>query len=306
MLENKTILLTGGTGSFGQAFTEAVLKQNIKSLRIYSRGEFLQYGMQQTFKDERLRFFIGDVRDKERLSRAMTKCDIVVHAAALKQVPTCEYNPIEAVKTNINGSINVLESALDNGVEKVIAVSSDKAVAPVNLYGATKMCMEKLFVHANSYRGDSDIKFSCVRYGNVLGSRGSLVPLLLKQKLLGKVTITDERMTRFWFAVNEGAQFVIDCLERMKGGEIFVPKLQSRFVLDMVDIIAPECEREIIGIRPGEKLHEVLVAEEESRHTKEFDTYFVIEPELNFWEKTNEGKPVPEGFSYSSKGNNGS
>jgi len=298
-MKDKTILLTGGTGSFGQMFTTLILEKDIKALRIYSRGEFAQYEMQQQFTDPRLRFFIGDVRDKSRLSRAMTDCDIVVHAAALKQVPTCEYNPIEAIKTNIDGSVNVIDSAIDNGVEKVMAISSDKAVSPINLYGATKMVMEKLFVHANSYAGNNDTKFSCVRYGNVMGSRGSLIPLLLKQKQLGKVTITDERMTRFWVALNDVTQFAIDCIDMMKGGEVFVPKLRCSSVADMVDSIAPECEREIIGIRPGEKLHECLITQEEARHTREFETYYIVEPELSFWNKS-EGKEVPDDFCYTS------
>ena len=308
-LQNKVILVTGGTGSFGQGFTEIALKEHkSKVIRILSRGELLQQEMWRRFNDdERLRFFIGDVRDRERVYRAMNGVDIVVHAAALKQVPTCEYNPVEAVRTNVDGATNVIDAAIDNGVEKVIDVSTDKAVHPVNLYGATKLVAEKLFVQANSYAGGRKTTFSCVRYGNVVASRGSIIPLFFEQKANGMVTITDERMTRFWITLEKGVQFVIDCLGKMQGGEIFVPKLPSMKVTDIADVIAPEAEREIIGIRPGEKLHEILLTEEEASHSREFNDCFIIEPEHPFWKrnglKLKGGKPLVEGFRYASDKN---
>ena len=307
VLENKVILVTGGTGSFGQKFTEIVLREhNPKVIRILSRGELLQLEMQQKYNDEpRLRFFIGDVRDKERLYRAMNGVDIVVHAAALKQVPTSEYNPIEAVRTNIDGAVNVVDAAIDNGVEKTIAISSDKAVHPVNLYGATKLVMERLFTQANGYTGERETRFSCVRYGNVVGSRGSVVPVFLQQSKNGKITITDERMTRFWITLEQGVRFVIDCIGRMCGGEVFVPKIPSMKVVDLADVVAPEADREVIGIRPGEKVNEVLLTEEEARHAQEFDDYFVVEPEFPFWKEgtLKSGKPLREGFTYTSDNN---
>jgi UDP-N-acetylglucosamine 4,6-dehydratase len=305
--DDKTILLTGGTGSFGRTFLASHLRQdNPRSVRVYSRGEMLQYETEKLFPDNRVRFFIGDVRDKERLSRAMNGVDIVVHAAALKQVPACEYNPIEAVKTNINGSINIINTAIDNSVDRVIALSTDKAVHPVNLYGSTKMVAEKLFVQGNSYRGSHGAtKFSCVRYGNVVGSRGSVVPLFLEQKKSGRLTITDNRMTRFWLTLEEGVQFVRNCIPLMNGGEIFVPKIPSMKVVDLARAIAPDAKIDIIGIRPGEKIHEILITENEARHTKEYDSHFVIEPELNFWNANGrtDGKKLPEGFRYVSDSN---
>jgi len=285
VLQNKVILLTGGTGSFGQKFTEIVLREhNPKAIRIFSRGELLQQEMSLKFNnDPRLRFFIGDVRDRERVHRAMKGVDIVVHAAALKQVPTCEYNPIEAVRTNIDGSVNVIDAAIDNEVEKAAAISTDKAVHPVNLYGATKLVMERLFVQANVYTGGRKTRFGCVRYGNVVGSRGSVVPLFLKQRNNGKITITDERMTRFWITLEQGVRFVVDCIGRMYGGEVFIPKIPSMKVAELADALAPEVQREVIGIRPGEKVNEILLPDEEARHAKEYDNYFVIEPEYPFW-----------------------
>lgn len=307
VLQNKVILVTGGTGSFGEKFTEIVLKEhNPKAIRIFSRGELLQQEMHQKFNnDPRLRFLIGDVRDRERVYRAMNGVDIVVHAAALKQVPTCEYNPIEAVRTNVDGATNVVYAAIDNGVEKAIAISSDKAVHPVNLYGATKLVMERLFVQANVYTGGRKTLFSCVRYGNVVGSRGSVIPLFLEQRKEGMITITDEKMTRFWITLEQGVRFVIDCISRMHGGEVFIPKTPSMKITDLADIIAPEAEREVIGIRPGEKVNEILLTEEESRHALEFDNYFVIEPEHPFWKKDNlkGGKSLPYGFRYTSDNN---
>jgi len=304
---NKTILLTGGTGSFGKKFTEIVLKEHDpKVIRIFSRGELMQQKMREQFNDKRLRFFIGDVRDRNRLYRAMNNVDIVVHAAALKQVPTCEYNPIEAVKTNIDGAINVIDAAIDNGVEKVMALSTDKAVHPINLYGATKLVAEKLFIQANSYTGERKTIISCVRYGNVVGSRGSVIPVFKEQKKKAVVTITDERMTRFWITQEQSVRFVIGCVEKMKGGEVFIPKIPSMKVTDLIDVIAPNAKREVIGIRPGEKINEVLLIEEEARHSKEFNSYFVVEPEHPFWSRNNlkEGKSLPEGFRYAS-GDNG-
>jgi len=302
----KTILMTGGCGSFGQEFTEIVLKKhNPKSVRIYDNRELAEVEMERKFNDPRLRFFIGDVRDKNRLHRAMNGVDIVVHAAALKHVPICEYNPIEAVRTNIEGAINIIDAAIDNSVEKVMAISTDKAVHPINLYGATKLVAEKLFVQGNSYTGGRKTKFSCARYGNVIGSSGSVVPLFFEQKKNGEITITDERMTRFWITLEQGIHFVIKCIELMKGGEIFIPKISSMKIIDLAQVIAPEAKRKIIGIRSGEKLNEILLTEEEARHTKEFDNYFVIEPEFPFWNENYfpDGKSLPDGFEYVSNKN---
>jgi len=305
-INNKTILVTGGTGSFGQKFTEIVLKEhNPRSIRIYDNRELAEVEMERKFNDSRLRFFIGDVRDEKRLSRAMNGVDIVVHAAALKHVPICEYNPIEAVKTNIEGAVSVIDAAINNEVEKVMAISTDKAVYPVNLYGATKMVAEKLFVQANSYSGGKKPIFSCSRYGNVVGSSGSVVPLFLEQKKNGEITITDEKMTRFWITLEGGGKFVINCIGMMRGGEIFIPKISSMKIIDLAEVIAPRAKRKIIGVRPGEKLHEVLLTEEEALHTKEFDKFFIIEPEYPFWHKDNfqDGKPLPPGFKYASNTN---
>lgn len=304
--DNKTILITGGLGSFGQKFIEIVLKEyNPKSVRIYDNRELAQVEIERKLNDSRIRFLIGDVRDKDRLKRAMNGVDIVVHAAALKHVPICEYNPIEAIKTNIDGAINVIDAAIDCGVEKVMAISTDKAVQPVNLYGATKMVAEKLFVQGNSYTGEKKTIFSCARYGNVVGSSGSVVPLFKEQKEKGELTITDERMTRFWITLDQGVHFVIKCIDVMKGGEIFVPKIPSMKITDLADAIAPQAKKKIIGIRPGEKLHEVLFTTEESRHAKEFERYFIIEPEFAFWSKENhkEGKLISNNFIYSSDKN---
>jgi UDP-N-acetylglucosamine 4,6-dehydratase len=253
----------------------------------------------------KLRFFIGDVRDAGRLRRAMSGVDIVVHAAALKQVPACEYNPLEAVATNIEGGRNVVDAALDCGVERVIALSTDKAVNPVNLYGATKLVAEKLFVQANAYRGQGPTRFSCVRYGNVVGSRGSVIPLFIIQRESGRVTVTDPRMTRFWITLEQGVNFVIECLQRMHGGEIFVPKIPSMSITDLAAALAPGCEIEEVGIRPGEKIHEVLISEDEARNTIEFDDHFIIRPAHPWWgrEIWSDGRDLPEGFSYSSNSN---
>lgn len=261
--------------------------------------------MKQEFQDERIRFFIGDVRDKDRLYRAFDGVDIVIHAAAMKHVDACEYNPFEAIKTNIHGAQNIIEAAIDCGVEKVIALSTDKACSPVNLYGATKLASDKLFVAANAYVGEKKTKFSVVRYGNVVGSRGSVVPFFKKIRETGVVPITDERMTRFWITLEHGVQFVLDNLERMQGGEIFVPKIPSMNIMDLAKAIAPECEIEVIGIRPGEKLHEAMIMEDDARHTIEYDSYYVIQPETNWWTKDNKlnSKELPENFRYVSNEN---
>ncbi len=307
---NKVILVTGGTGSFGKKFTQIILKEyNPKAIRIFSRGELKQQKMREEFQqfpnDEKLRFFIGDVRDRDRLHRAMNGVDIVIHAAALKQVPTCEYNPIEAVRTNIDGAANVIDAAIDNDVEKVMALSTDKAVHPVNLYGATKLVAEKLFVQGNTYSGGRKTKFSCVRYGNVMASRGSVIPVFQEQKKNGTVTITDKNMTRFWITQEQAVRFIIDCIEKMKGGEIFVPKIPSMKIIDLAQTIAPQSKIKITGIRPGEKIDEVLLTGEEARHAKEFDEYFVVEPEYAFWGKSNfkDGKLLSSDFTYSSGDN---
>ncbi len=304
-LNGKVILVTGGTGSFGRKFTEIVLKDyNVKALRILSRDELKQLQMRQRFNDRRMRILLGDVRDKDRLYRAMNGVDIVVHAAALKQIPSAEYNPLEAVKTNVLGAANVIDAAIDNGVKKVMFISTDKAVHPVNLYGATKLVAEKLFVQANAYSGRR-VCFSCVRYGNVVGSRGSVIPLFLEQRGSGTITITDERMTRFWMTLDGGVRFVIKCIDRMVGGEVFVPKTPSMRLTDIVRTIAPEAKAEIIGIRPGEKLHEELITREEAPRTIEFDRYYILQPEHSFWEWGNhqDGKYVTEDFQYGSDTN---
>lgn len=304
-LKNKTILVTGGTGSFGRKFVRKVLEMEVKKVIIFSRDELKQYEMAQEYTDPRIRFFIGDVRDKERLFRAFDGVDVVIHAAALKHVGICEYNPFEAIKTNIHGAQNIIETAIDRGVERVVALSTDKAASPVNLYGATKLASDKLFVAANSYAGNKETRFSVVRYGNVVGSRGSVVPFFKKIRSTGKLPITDERMTRFWITLEQGVQFVLDNLNRMKGGEIFVPKIPSMKVTDLAKAIAPECKVEFKGIRPGEKLHEAMITEDDARRTLEFDTYYIIQPEFPWWdaESTKGGKAVLEGFSYISNTN---
>lgn len=306
IFDNKTILVTGGCGSFGQKFVEIILKEhNPKSIRIYDNRELSSVEMERKFNDPRLRFFLGDVRDKERLSRAMHGVDVVVHAAALKHVSVCEYNPIEAIRTNVDGTASVINAALDAGVERAIEISTDKAVCPVNLYGATKMVAEKLFVQANSYGGGNGTKFSCTRYGNVIGSSGSVVPLFLEQKKNGEITITDEQMTRFWITLEDGVHFVTKCIELMKGGEIFVPKIPSMKITELADTIAPGVSKKQIGVRPGEKIHEILLTEEEAGHSLEFDDFYIIEPEFNFWDKSNhkEGKRSSKCVQYSSDKN---
>jgi UDP-N-acetylglucosamine 4,6-dehydratase len=278
-----------------------------KRLIIFSRDELKQHAMRTSgFVHDSLRYFIGDVRDETRLYRAMQGVQIVVHAAALKQVPACEYNPIEAIMTNIMGGRNVIEAALDAGVERVMALSTDKAVNPINLYGATKLSAEKLFVQSNAYAAGTGTRFACVRYGNVVGSRGSVVPVFMRQKEAGVLTITDERMTRFWLTVEQGVRFTIGRIEQMQGGEVFIPKIPSMKVIDLATAIAPEARIEKIGIRPGEKLHEVLVSEDEARHTLEMDAFYVVEPPASPWFGygwRDRGKPLAEGFSYTSDNN---
>lgn len=305
---NKVILITGGTGSFGKKFTQILLaEKNPKKVIIFSRDELKQHEMRvRGYDDPRLRYFIGDVRDRERLVRAMHGVDIVVHAAALKQVPACEYNPMEAIKTNIMGTANVIEGALDAGVEKVLVLSTDKAVSPANLYGGTKLVAEKLAIQSNAYAAGTATRYACVRYGNVVGSRGSIVPLFLTQRKSGKITITDERMTRFWLSLKQGVHFVIHCIEQMEGGEVFVPKIPSTKVVDLARAIAPDAQIEIIGIRPGEKLHEDLLSEDESRHAVELPHMYVIQPAEAIWfgySWKDKGKPLPEGFTYTSDNN---
>ncbi len=310
-LNGKCVLITGGTGSFGKACTKLLLRDHSpKKIIIFSRDELKQWEMSQTFSKEelrKLRFFIGDVRDAKRLYRALDGVNVVIHAAALKQVPAAEYNPIEAIKTNINGASNLIDAAIDTGVEKVIALSTDKAVNPVNLYGATKLCSDKLFVAGNAYVGDvNKTKFSVVRYGNVLGSRGSVVPLFRALRKTGTLPVTDERMTRFWITLEQGVSFVLARLDDMRGGEIFVPKIPSTRLVDLAKAIGPECRIEIIGVRPGEKLHEVMIPEDESRNTYEFEGYYVINPAFEGCRDRYKGcKAVkaPEGFRYASDSN---
>jgi len=307
MLNGKVVLITGGTGSFGKKCTETILKQaKPKKLIIFSRDELKQYEMAQTFSDRQypcMRYFLGDVRDKERLNRAFSGVDIVIHAAALKQVPAAEYNPFEAVKTNILGAQNIINVASDQGVKKVIALSTDKAANPINLYGATKLCSDKLFIAGNAYVGRGDSVFSVVRYGNVIGSRGSVIPFFLEKRKTGMLPITDPRMTRFWITLEQGVNFVLESLEHMVGGELYVPKLPSMNLMDLAKAIAPECRTEIIGIRPGEKLHEVMIPKDDARRTIEYDHYYIIQPDFRFWGHRfngNGGKPVAEDFEYNS------
>ncbi|MBI4632660.1 MAG: UDP-N-acetylglucosamine 4,6-dehydratase (inverting) [Deltaproteobacteria bacterium] len=300
----QTILLTGGTGSFGKYFCKTMIeKYHPRIIRVYSRDELKQHEMRQTFGEDVIRYFIGDVRDADRLKRAMEGVDIVVHAAALKQVPSCEYNPFEAVKTNIHGAENIIDAAIDVGVKKVVALSTDKAVNPANLYGATKLCAEKIFVQGNAYSGSRGTRFSCVRYGNVIGSRGSVIPLFKEQKKTGKITITDGRMTRFWISLERAVELVIMALRHAQGGEIFVPKIPSMKVVDLAKAVAPECEIEIIGIRPGEKLHESLITEEEGRNAIFYKGMYIVLPNYTWWEERRNYKTaqkLPDGFIYTS------
>lgn len=311
LLDNKTILITGGTGSFGKCFTKYVLEHyNPKKIIIYSRDEFKQFIMQGEFREyaDKLRFFIGDVRDKERLMRAFEGVDYVIHAAALKQVPACEYNPNEAIKTNIHGAQNVIDAALDTNVKKVVALSTDKAVNPVNLYGGTKLVSDKLFIAANAYAGTKDINFSIVRYGNVAGSRGSVIPKFydMIKKGCTELTITDYRMTRFWISLTQGVELVIKALEEATGGETFISKIPSFKISDLAEAMLPGCKTREIGIYPGEKLHEIMVTVEDSSTTYEYDKHFIVYPQVTWNDKqkiNTSGKKVPEGFSYSSDNN---
>ena len=309
ILRKKVILVTGGTGSFGRKFAEIVLRKfDPKKLIIYSRDEYKQSEMRKQFSAfDNIRFFIGDVRDKERLERALDGVDYVVHAAALKQVPAMEYNPSEAIKTNILGAMNVIEAALDRKVKKVIALSTDKACNPINLYGATKLCSDKLFVSANSYSGAKGTRFSVVRYGNVIGSRGSVIPFFLS-KINNKVLpITHPEMTRFWITLEGAVKFVLKCFQIMLGGEIFIQKIPSMKIVDLAKALAPQRKTKIVGIRPGEKLHESMISKDDARETREFSDYFVIMPSFHswWWDNTNHksGKKVPEDFEYNSKTN---
>jgi len=304
----KVVLVTGGTGSFGKKFIEILLKENSPAkLIVFSRDEQKQHEMRQTgFDHPNLRYFIGDIRDYQRLRRAFEGVHYVVHAAALKQVPACEYNPMEAVKTNILGSSNVIDAALDSNVEKVIALSTDKAVNPINLYGATKLAAEKLFVQSNAYAGGRKSRFACVRYGNVVGSRGSVVPVFMRQRDEGVVSITDERMTRFWISLDQGVRFVIRCLEQMQGGEVFVPKIPSMKVVDLAKAVAPDAKVNVIGIRPGEKLHEVLISEDEARTVIDLEDMYVVQPAEALWfghAWSQKGSRIAEEFRYASNSN---
>ena len=303
----KTVLITGGTGSFGKRFAQIVLAEyRPKKLIILSRDELKQFNMRSAgFDGPNVRYFLGDVRDKERLYRAFYGVDIVVHAAALKQVPTAEYNPFEAIKTNVLGAANVIDAAIDCGVEKVIALSTDKAANPVNLYGATKLCSDKLFVAGNAYSAAHPARMSVVRYGNVVGSRGSVIPLFLSRRKIGTIPITDPRMTRFWITLEQGVRFVIQCLETMHGGEIFVPKIPSMKLMQLAEAIAPECKVEIIGMRPGEKLHEVMIPSDVSRYVIEYPEFFIVKPDFPWWKDGNwkGGRECADGFSYSSDNN---
>jgi len=307
MLNNRTILITGGSGSFGKKCTETILKKyQPKKLIIFSRDELKQFEMAQTFSYDKypcMRYFVGDVRDKERLERAFNGVDYVIHAAALKQVPTAEYNPFEAVKTNILGAQNIINTAIDKKVKRVIALSTDKAANPINLYGATKLCSDKLFIAGNAYVGRDDTIFGVVRYGNVVGSRGSVIPFFQKQKATGILPITDPRMTRFWITLEQGVNFVLQCLETMVGGELFVPKIPSMNIMDLAKAIGPNCQTKIVGIRPGEKLHEIMITKDDARNTVEFNDYYIIKPVFRYFERRfddNGSRPVPEDFEYNS------
>ncbi len=311
-LQDRNILLTGGTGSFGRAFIRYALKHlRPHKLVVLSRDELKQFQMRQMYPVDEfpmLRLFIGDVRDRDRMYRALDSIDTVVHAAALKQVPTAEYNPLEAIKTNILGAANLIDAAIDRNVDRVIALSTDKAANPINLYGATKLCSDKLFIAANAYSGKHQTKFSVVRYGNVVGSRGSVIPYFLAQRKTGRITITDPRMTRFLVTIERGVEFVIEALDRMRGGEVFVPKIPSVRITDLARVAAPDCQQEVIGIRPGEKLHETMIPEDEARLTLEFEDHYVIQPSHSFWNAkdygaVNGGRLCDDGFSYASDTN---
>jgi len=307
MLDDKNILITGGTGSFGKKATEIILKKyKPRRLIIFSRDELKQFEMSQTYSMSSygcIRYFIGDVRDKERLNRAFQGVDYVIHAAAMKQVPASEYNPFEAVKTNIIGAQNVINVAIDQGVKKIMALSTDKAANPVNLYGATKLCSDKLFIAGNTYGSRKETIFSVVRYGNVVGSRGSVIPYFMKFKNNGYLPITDPNMTRFWITLEQAVEFILQCLERMCGGELFVPKIPSMNIMDLAKAIAPQCETRIVGVRPGEKIHELMISRDDARQTLELDSFYLIQPQFNYWSRRagwDEGRKVPDDFEYQS------
>ena len=309
MLKNKSLLITGGTGSFGHAFVALTLAQhNPRRLVVYSRDEMKQWEMAKLYRnDDRVRFFIGDVRDKDRLARALTGIDFVIHAAATKIVPTAEYNPFECVKTNVVGAMNLIDAAIDQGVKRVVALSTDKASSPANLYGATKLVSDKLFIAGNSYSGAEDTRFGVVRYGNVMGSRGSVIPLFFSIAESGVLPITDERMTRFMITLEQGVSLVWHALEDMVGGEIYVKKIPSIKVTDIARAVAPKARQDIVGIRPGEKLHEQMIGTEDAQHTYEYADYFKILPALHNWSqdpaRINDGRKVAADFTYSSDSN---
>ena len=309
LLSGKSVMVTGATGSFGKRLIRLLLDQyDPKSVIAFSRDELKQYQLQQLIPSSKLRFFLGDVRDKERLYRATDGVDVVIHAAAMKQVSASELNPMEAIKTNIIGAENVVNACIDQGVHKVIALSTDKAANPANLYGATKLCADKLFIAANALSARHRTRFSIVRYGNVIGSRGSAIPFFMQMRPSGIIPITDPRMTRFWITLTQGTKFVIDSLDSMRGGEIFVPKIPSMKVVDVARVVAPECKTKIIGIRPGEKLHEIMITKDDAINTAEFASHFAIQPAANWWDKLqylNEtgARQVSEDFQYSSDNN---
>jgi UDP-N-acetylglucosamine 4,6-dehydratase len=312
-LSEKTILITGGTGSFGKKFVATVLKEyEPKKVIVFSRDELKQFEMREDFDERKypsMRYFLGDIRDRDRLYRAFNDVDVVVHAAALKQVPAAEYNPFEFVKTNILGTQNLIDAAIDCGVERVIGLSTDKAANPINLYGATKLCSDKLFVAANAYTGSRRTRFSVVRYGNVVGSRGSVIPFFIKKRKEGKIPITDPAMTRFFITLEQGVRFVLHGLGRMVGGELYVPKIPSMRIIDLAEAVAPGCECETIGIRPGEKVHELMIAKDDARRTLGFDDHYVIQPVQQTWWDAERlpaldgAKRVPDEFEYTSDGN---
>jgi len=306
-LKGKVILITGGTGSFGKAFIRRVLDEHEPAtIRVYSRDELKQFEMQRAFDDDpRLRYLIGDVRSAERMAVAMRGVDVAIHAAALKQVPVCEYNPFEAVQTNVHGAENVVSAAIANDVPLTLALSTDKAVNPVNLYGATKLCAEKIVTQGNAYAGEGRSRFASVRYGNVVGSRGSVIPIFKRQAIDGELSITDESMTRFWITLEQAVDFVISCLDLMEGGEVFVPRIPSMRVTDIAEALAPDVPRRIVGIRPGEKIHEVLLTEDESRNARELEDRYIVYPQFPFWQMQKErpGAELPPGFRYSSDQN---
>lgn len=305
-LRNKSVLITGGTGSFGRRFVDLVLREHeVHRLVVFSRDELKQSEMAARVTDPRIRFFIGDVRDKERLRRAFANVDIVIHAAALKQVPAAEYNPMEAIKTNVLGASNIIDAAIDAGVQRVVALSTDKAAAPINLYGATKLVSDKLFIAAHSYVGARDLRFAVVRYGNVIGSRGSVMPLFQRLAATGRLPVTDLRMTRFLITLDQGVRFVLKSLERMQGGELFVPKIPAASIVDIARAVAPDAEIDVVGIRPGEKLHELMITQDDARLTLEHNDHYVIQPHFEWWAPPapGGGKPVADGFQYSSETN---